>query len=111
VRDGQRLVHVLLDQKHRDAARVDCPDDVEVLLDQKGREPERRLVNEQEFRRPHHPPDRDHRLLAARHGAGDLSAALAQPGERVVDLVDARARRFRPLLVGADAVVIIRMMK
>ena len=35
--DGERLVDVLLDQKHGDAARVDLPDDVEVLLDQQRR--------------------------------------------------------------------------
>src|SRR5262249_16296624 len=42
--NGEGLMHVLLYQKHRDAARVDLPDDIEILLNQDRREPKRRLV-------------------------------------------------------------------
>ena len=38
MRDGERLVHVLLDQEHRDAALVDLADDVEILLHQQRRQ-------------------------------------------------------------------------
>src|SRR5689334_15848139 len=47
VGDGQRLVHVLLDQEHGDAASVDLAHDIEILLDQERRQPERGLIDEQ----------------------------------------------------------------
>src|SRR5499433_1448490 len=103
VRDGERLMHVLLDQKHRDAARIDLPDDIEILLDQDRGEPERGLVHQQELGGAHQPAaDGDHRLLAARHGAGDLRAALAQSGEQAIDVLDARARHRLDGQLGKD---------
>src|SRR5215831_4549515 len=103
--NGEGLMHVLLYQKHRDAARVDLPDNVEILPNQDRREPKRRLVHQQELRRTHESAaDGNHRLLAARHGTGDLPLALAQAREQPIDVIDALARhRFRGLLIGADA--------
>jgi hypothetical protein len=50
VRDGQRHRRVLLHHQDRDAGGVDGLDDPEVLLDQRGRQPHRRLVHQQQAR-------------------------------------------------------------
>src|SRR2546421_9353427 len=47
--NGERLMHVLLDQKNGDAAPVDLADGVEVLFHQQGREAERWLVDEEKL--------------------------------------------------------------
>src|SRR3954462_470034 len=65
LRDGQCLVDVLLHQEHRHALLVDAPDGGEVLLQQQGREAQRRLVDEQQGRSAHQPAaDGKHGLLA-----------------------------------------------
>ena len=86
-----------------------CADDVEILLHQPRRQAERRLVDQQQFRRAHQAaPDRHHRLLAARHGAGKLRAALRQARKNAEDVGHARLRdRVRSLLIGADAQILL----
>ena len=77
-------MHVLLDEKDRDALLVDLADEVEILLDQDRRQAERGFVDQQQFRRPHQAAaDRDHGLLAARHGAGELHPAFGQARKRL----------------------------
>src|SRR4051812_25427535 len=44
--DGQRLVHILLDQKYGNAALIDLTDDIEILLHKKRRKTERGLVDQ-----------------------------------------------------------------
>jgi hypothetical protein len=108
-RDGERLVHVLLDQQNRNAALVDPADDGEIVLHQARRQAERRLVDQQQFWRAHQAAaDRHHRLLAARHGAGQLAAALAKPGKDAKDFGDAAAdRHLRSIAIGADAQILL----
>ena len=58
-------------------------DHAENRLDEERREPERRLVQQQQPRPAHQgPPDRQHLLLAARHRAGLLVEPFAQAGKR-----------------------------
>src|SRR5437899_8315780 len=102
--DRERLDDVLLDQQHRDAVGVDAGDDLEHLIDDLGRQTERRLVEQQEPRHGHQrTPDRDHLLLTARERAGQRAPALAQDWKRRVDSLEALspslARRRR---VAAD---------
>ena len=49
MRNSERLMHVLLDQKHRYATIVDALDDVERLLHEQRRQAERRLVDQQQL--------------------------------------------------------------
>ena len=57
---------------------VDLLDDLEVLLDERGRQAHRRLVHQQQPRPRHQrPAHRDHLLLAARQRPRELAAALA----------------------------------
>ena len=99
MRDRKRLVHVLLDQKHGDAALVDAADDVEILLHQARRQPERRLVDQQQLWRAHQPAaDRYHRLLAAGHGAGKLRAPLGKPRKNLEDFGHARRASPYPIV-------------
>src|SRR6185312_9613538 len=102
-------MHVLLDQKDSDTAFVDASDDVEVLLDQQRRKPERWLIDEQQLGRAHQTaPDRYHRLFAPRHRAGQLGAALGEPGENLQNLGKTRRDRLvRSLLVGADTQILL----
>src|SRR5438552_87284 len=75
-------VGVLLDHEHRGPAPPDVGDDPERRLDERGGQPERRLV-EQDEPRPRHQGARDgeHLLLAARERACRLSAALGEGRE------------------------------
>ena len=102
-------MHVLLDQEYGDAALVDLADDMEVLLHQPGREPERRLIDQQKFWRAHQPAaDRHHRLLAARHGARQLRPPLRKTRINAKDIGHARLRDlFRRLLIGAHTQVFL----
>ena len=53
-----------------------------------GREPEKRLVEQQQRRLAHQrAADRQHLLFAARHGAGALVGALREPREQIEDIV------------------------
>src|SRR5207237_390766 len=83
LRDGERHVGVLLHQQHGGLLLlVDLRDDAEDLLHQQRREPERRLVEEDQPRSRHQrAADRQHLLLAAGEVTGDLPAPLAQPRE------------------------------
>src|SRR3981081_1485198 len=102
-------MHILLHKKDRNATLVDLADDVEVLLDEKRRQAERRLVDQQQFRRPHQAPaDRDHRLLAARHGAGELHPTLRQAREQAEDFRHALLCNWiRWSLVSAEAQLLL----
>jgi hypothetical protein len=61
-------------------------DQLEGPLDQQRREAHRRLVHQQQARPAHQrAPDRQHLLLAAGEGAGELAVALGQRGEQPVD--------------------------
>ena len=79
VRHTQRLIRVLLDHQHRRALAPDVGDDRERLLDERGRETQRRLVEENESRAGHErAADREHLLLAAREGARGLTPPLGE---------------------------------
>ena len=68
---------------------VDLLDDLEVLLDERGRQAHRRLVHQQQPRPRHQrPADRDHLLLTARQRAGELAAPLEQAREQRVQPVE-----------------------
>src|SRR5207245_10032323 len=78
----ERLRYVLLDEHHGHAAFADRRDDLEDPVDDDGREPERRLVEQEKGRFAHQAaPDRAHLLLAAGERAGQLTLALLQPRE------------------------------
>jgi hypothetical protein len=53
VGDGKGLMDVLLNQKDRDALFVDASDDLEILLNQDRRKPQRGFIDEQKLRRAH----------------------------------------------------------
>src|SRR5205807_9797297 len=80
-----RHVRVLLDEQHgRLLLRVDLPDDAEDLLHEERREPERRLVEEDQPRPGHErAADRQLLLLSSGEVTGDLPSALTQAGEVV----------------------------
>jgi len=53
-----------------------------VRLTRNRRQPDRRLVHQQDFRRQHQgAAERQHLLLAARHRAGELAPSLGKPRE------------------------------
>src|SRR3984893_12920738 len=86
VGEVQGHIRVLLDEENgHPLFPVDPADDVEDLLDEPGGEPQRRLV-QQDHLRPGHQgaADRQHLLLAARHGAGALLGARPEYREVVV---------------------------
>src|SRR5262245_62241458 len=92
----ERVIGVLLDEEDGNALLlVEIANDREDLLDDEGRETERRLVEEQEARAAHQRAgDGQHLLLAARQGA----AALIEP------FLESRED-------GADALQILRKMR
>ena len=93
----QHLLHVLLDDQHREPAGADALHQLEHLLHHDRRQAGRRLVEQQQFRIRHQrAADRAHLLLAARHGAGHLVAALLHAREQV-------EHEFEPLGVFARA--------
>src|SRR5690606_14341780 len=89
VGDGQRHLGVLLDDEEGQPLLVaQALDQREDLGDDERREPERRLVEQDEARLRHQrAADHQHLLLAARQIARDAVAQLRQPGEIAVDLV------------------------
>src|SRR5256712_4434979 len=88
----QHLLHVLLDDQHRQPAGADASHQLEHLLHEDRREPGGRLVEEEQSRFGHEgPADRAHLLLAPRHAAGELAAALAQAREQAIDDVELSA--------------------
>ena len=91
VGDAERELHVLLDQDDRRAGLVgDPPDDRQQRLDDHRGETHRQLVDEQHLRPLHQrSTDRELLLLTAGEQAGVDLEPLRQPGEQVVDLLDA----------------------
>ena len=82
LRHLKALHHVLFDQQERDALGVDGLDQREQLLDQKRRQAERRLVEDQKPGLGHQAaPDGEHLLLAARQRAGALALPFGKPRE------------------------------
>src|SRR2546428_8346627 len=77
IRDAQGHLGVLLDeQERRPPLLVDLADDVEDLAHEQRREPERRLVQQQELGQGHEgAADDEHLLLASTQVARDLVAA------------------------------------
>src|SRR4029078_2286254 len=104
MRNCERLMHILLDEKHRDPAFIDAADDVEIFLHKPRRKAERRRIDEKQFWRAHEAaPNRDHRLLSAGHGACKLGASFGQSWENAQDIGKAfRSGLVRALLIGAD---------
>jgi len=84
--EAQRKRGVLLDEQHRGPAVADAGDHRADRLDHDRREPERRLV-EQNQRRPRHQraADGEHLLLATGQRSGELLTPLLQHRERVED--------------------------
>src|SRR2546427_705954 len=109
VGDLEGLPRVLLDQEDGRPALVDRPDDPEELLDQKGCQPEGRLVEQQELRPAHQrPAHREHRLLATRHRGRLLPPALGEPREEPVHVLATRGDvGRRPLDEGAHPEVLL----
>src|SRR3954453_18667286 len=90
--DVERVVGVLLDEQDRRPLLVDLADDLVDLVDDHGRQPERRLVEQQQARAGHQrPAHREHLLLAAGHRAALLLLALLEAREERVDAVDVLA--------------------
>ncbi len=93
--------HELLHQQDGHPPPRQVPDQlVELRHDQRG-EAHRQLVEQQHLGvRDQRPRDGQHLLLAAGHGAGQLPAALGQPGERLVgpllDRLQVEATLVRP---------------
>src|SRR5262249_30717054 len=103
----QREMGVLLDDEHGQAlALVELADDAEELRDEHRREPERRLVEQQEPR----PQDEgarecEHLLLAAAERPCCLAAPLGEPGEVGEDALELGLDRTAAR-VGAEAKVL-----
>src|SRR5690606_23686462 len=91
----QRLVGVLFDQEDGHPLTAQLLDDLEDLLNDDGRQPQRGFVHQQHAGFAHQcPADRQHLLFPAGHGAGPLLIALLQSGkefqgrlERWLDLI------------------------
>ena len=78
-----------LKERRGQAAGADARHKFEHLLHNERRQACRRLVHQQHLRFRHQrAPDRAHLLLAARHGAGRLQAAVLQPGKQMIDVVE-----------------------
>src|ERR1700730_18227569 len=104
---GEREVRVLLDDEHRHAlVALHARERFEDLLDHERSEAERRLVEQQQLRPPHHrAAERQHLLLTAGERPSLLVAPLFQPGEEREDtlrvLLDVGAPH-----IGAEAQVL-----
>ena len=82
-RELERDVRVLLDDEHREPlVVVQLLDDPKDLADEQRREPERRLVEQQQARPLHESTGkRQHLLLASAQGAGLLRPPFLEPRE------------------------------
>src|SRR5437667_3880172 len=99
---------VLLHEHDGEPAARKLADGPRDLADHDGREPERRLVEQQGLGLGHEPaPDGQHLLLAAGERAAALVAALSQSGEELVDALEVAVDRaaVRPL-VGAHPEIV-----
>ncbi len=75
---------ILLDQEHARPLGAEAVSDSHERLDRDRREPERRLVDEEQVRVGHQrAPERRHLLLAAAELAGGQREAIGQYGEEV----------------------------
>src|SRR5262245_7995176 len=82
----KRARDVLLDEHDRGAGVVDALERLEDELHHHRRQPQARLVEQEQAWPRHEPaPDRAHLLLAAREGSGQLPLALAQPRDKGED--------------------------
>jgi len=74
---------------------VDGLDNLEVLQDQRGRQPQRRLVHQQQAGPGHQgPAHRDYLLLAAGQRVGQPATPLEQAREQPMNHVEVLAERF-----------------
>src|SRR5882724_1134657 len=87
---------ILLDQQDRHAMLfIDTPDDGENLLHQDRRQPQRRLIEQQQCRPVHQcTPDRQHLLLTARELPGRLVEPLLQPRKISADPLQVLSHRL-----------------
>jgi len=85
---GDRILHILIDQKDGRAERA--PRDLQELvdaLDKIGRKPSARLIDEKQLRLGHHlAGNRQHSALPAAQIARGRTPALSQDGKHLVDL-------------------------
>ena len=90
---GERLLGVLLDHQHGDASRAQILEQLEQLLHQDGREPDRGLVDQHQLRLEQEPAgDLQHRLLAARQRRGLRVRLAAQHRKAIHRGVEARTK-------------------
>ena len=109
VGEGQGQAGVLLHEQNRHAGALELGDDSGDLFHQQGRQPQRRLI-EQEQTRPGHEgaAEGEHLLFLAAEGAPELTAAVAQPREERVDAREAlRGTRAVVDEVGADPGILL----
>ena len=97
VGDAEDLVRVLLDQNRRQAFLADdLAQRRQQFLDDDRREPFERLVEQHDARiEDQRAGDRQHLLLAAGELVAEIAAALGQPREQRVDLVERPRSRPR----------------
>ncbi len=85
----ERLVGVLLHQEHRHAILAQLFDDFEDLLNDDRRQPQRRLVEQQQLGLAHQRAgDGEHLLFATGHGAAALLVAFLQAWEEFEHMVE-----------------------
>src|SRR5688500_1062073 len=85
---------ILLDEKYAGATTLNRQDQIPNLIDDRGSEPERRLVEQQQLGRRHErSADCDHLLLAAREVASQLFPPLGHSGEHLVRAIQRAAER------------------
>jgi hypothetical protein len=108
MRHRERHVGVLLDQEDGGAIAIELADDGEDLGDDERREPERRLVHEQDARPRHQRArDRQHLLLAAESVPADCSRRSRRRGKRRIHALDIASTSPGSLaLVGAGQQVL-----
>src|SRR5205085_1107495 len=105
--DGERRLRHLLDDQEREAVVTQTRERLEYLGHETRRQPERRLVEQQQPGPRHQRTrDREHLLLAARERAGELVLALAQD-RKVPDVpLDVRVDLRVTTAVGAEPQVV-----
>ena len=87
--DIEHLLDVLLHDEHRQPFGADTVHQLEHLLHDQRRKSGRGLIHQQQFRLRHQrAADGAHLLLAAGKRAGQLLAAVFQPGKQAVDPVE-----------------------
>ena len=90
-------VQVLLDEDRREPSFLEACDRLRDPIDDEGREPFGRLVDEEHaWVREQGATDREHLLLTAGELVAAIAPALVQTWKQHVDVVEAPARRSRP---------------